>query len=161
MKKLLSLTTMAMIALATPTLSADTTANTTKTVKKNKATQNVDYSKMNYEQLKKIAKKAKDEDTVFVVQASGILNDFYTTGSEANYKKLLDLHKKIIAKRGDLIKEIDKRKEKYDKYHENNHEAYYAYWDLSLTAHSAEDSIKTYANGYREKLDEKNRLNSY
>lgn len=161
MKKLLSLTTMAMIALATPTLSANTTANTTKTVKKNNASKTVDYSKMNYEQLEKIAKKAKEEDTMFALQASGILNKFYTTGSEANYKKMLDLHKKVIAKRENLIKEIDKRKEKYDKYHENNHEAYEAYWDLSLTAHSAESMIKAYADKYRELLDEKNRLNSY
>lgn len=43
MKKLLSLTTMAMIALTTPTLNVDTTANTTKEVKKSNVAKTVDY----------------------------------------------------------------------------------------------------------------------
>lgn len=161
MKKLLSLTTMAMIALTTPTLSADTTANTTKTVKKNNVSQNVDYSKMNYAQLKELVKKARKEDSKDALESSRIFIDSCDEGSEIAYKKLLNLHKKIITKRAALITEVDRRMEKYDKYHENNPEAYNLYYWLSNDIHSSENTIKRHINKCKENIDEKNKYNMY
>ncbi|MBZ7976511.1 hypothetical protein [Campylobacter sp. RM12637] len=162
MKKLLSLTTMAMIALTTPTLNADTTANTTKTVKKNDASKTVDYSKMNYEQLKKIVTKTIEEDTPIAIEADNIHTKIYSTkGSEADYKKIVALHDKIVKKRASLIAELDKRREKYDINHENNREAYLAYVDLYSDVHKNINLTKMYIELYRAHLDKINRLNSY
>lgn len=82
---------------------------------------------MNAAQLKEIVKKAYKDDLIYVSPVMQLLEDFYRTGSEANYKKILDLHKKISTKREALTLEIDKRMEKYRKDYVNNREAYNTY----------------------------------
>lgn len=163
MKKLLSLTIMAMFALVTPTLSAATTTNNTTTkVKKSNTTQNVDYSKMNYEQLEKIVKDARFDDmNKFGALATDLTFNHKIPTSEETYKKILNIYQKVIEKRASLAAEIDKRKEKYDKNHENIKEVYMLYFRLSQDIHYVENIIKQCINTYENKLKEANLKKRY
>lgn len=129
MKKLLSLTTMAMIALATPTLSAATTANTNKEIKKNNLSQTIDYSKMNYKQI-----KAMWEDIrVILGDPKGNAcarfkwyNSVILPQLETNHKKASKLYIECLKQIIPLEKEVINRLKKYS----NNEEVYKMYIPL-------------------------------
>ncbi|MBZ7981393.1 hypothetical protein AVBRAN12640_02415 [Campylobacter sp. RM12640] len=157
MKKLLSLTTMAMIALATPTLSADTTANnTTKKVKQ------VDYSKMNYLQLNdtfsdltiKLSRKYLMEMPLVTIAANG--------KSDAEYIKIKNIFQKYADEWTPFIQEVEKRIEKYDENHENNKRAYNDYKGLLKNIKLKIDSTEAYyVKQYKEALDRQKAMEAY
>lgn len=129
MKKLLNFKTLTMVLLTATTLTA--TAATTDGVKTNTTTKVskkvVDYSKMNYNQLK--------EEYHKIVGIAGTKNDFIgkiivlrkNVKTDADYDIMCKHVNKFITDITPLQKEINKRVEKY----KDNKEAYYIYYNLA------------------------------
>lgn len=150
MKKLLNFKTLTMVLLTATTLTA--TAATTDGVKTNTTTKVskkvIDYSKMNYNQLKEECDKFYiDEDN----RHSKIqILTLYHLKTDGDYDLIYRLSNELIDDMIPLQKEINERVEKY----KDNEEVYYMYKGLAEDINNRIRYVKNGIKSAEKKLKE-------
>lgn len=148
MKKLFNFKTMSIVLLTAFTVNA--TAATTDGVKTNTTTKTskkvIDYSKMNYKQLKEAFKKIIEDNA---------LHNSITYAKEQHYKITDENYKRLQIRVGKYIKsilpiyeEVEKRYEKY----KDNREAEYMYRDLKGRLKNTISAYETQIKEYESNL---------